>query len=185
MIRALFVLDRFAFDLAYGEELRHAIAEHATVLAPPQTKESVQAMPEVLCETEVLFSGWGAPRLDDEFLAAAPQLRAVFYAAGSVKHLLTPAFWARDIAISTAAAANAIPVADYTLAAILFSLKHGWRYALEAKRCGRFPPSGPVPGSYRTKIGLISLGHTGRLVRERLRPFEVDVLAFDPQVDAV
>src|SRR5688500_16249681 len=38
-----------------------------------------------LAEVEVLLTGWGCPPLDDDVLAAAPRLRAVFHAAGSVK----------------------------------------------------------------------------------------------------
>jgi phosphoglycerate dehydrogenase-like enzyme len=81
-----------------------------------------------------------------------------------------------------AATANAVPVSEYTLATILFSLKHGWQYAMEMKRDGRNPPKNTVPGAYESEVGLVSLGLIGRLVRERLRPFDLRVLAYDPFV---
>lgn len=56
-------------------------------------------------------------------LDAAPRLRAVVHAAGTVKHHITDACWERGIAVASAAAANARPVAEYTLAAILFAGK--------------------------------------------------------------
>lgn len=181
---ALFVLDAAAFDLVYGPDLRDEIARRTRLVAPPQTRETIRAAPRLLREVDVLFSGWGAPVLDEAFLAAAPHLRAVFYGAGSIQGVVTPAFWNRAIAITTAAAANAIPVAEYTLATILFSLKHGWHHALGAKRLGHFPAPTVAPGACGSRVGLISLGAIGRLVRERLRPFDLEVVTYDPCVTA-
>lgn len=76
---------------------------------------------EVLAEAEVLVTGWGCPRIDEAVLDAAPKLRAVLHSAGSVKGFVAPAVWERGIAVSTAAAANALPVAEYTLAMVLLA----------------------------------------------------------------
>src|SRR5260370_18417198 len=43
-----------------------------------------------------------------------------------------------------------------------------------------YPPAALMPGGYGSTIGLLSLGCVGRLVRERLRPFDLSVLACDP-----
>jgi phosphoglycerate dehydrogenase-like enzyme len=176
------VLDERSTDLIYGSELIEEIARRTRLLAPHLTAAAVLSRPDLLAEAEVIFSGWGAPRMDEEFLAAAPKLRAVFYGAGSIRSFTTDAFWARGIAVSSAYAMNAVPVAEYTLAAILFSLKRGWHFCLETRRRGAYPPRSAVPGAYGSTVGLVSLGMIGRLVRERLRPFDVDVIAFDPFV---
>ena len=63
------------------------------------------------------------------FLAAAPSLKAVFYAGGAVSSWITQQVWDRGIIVSRAYGANAIPVAEYALASTLFSLKHGWSLA--------------------------------------------------------
>jgi phosphoglycerate dehydrogenase-like enzyme len=176
------VLDDRSADLIYGPELIEEIARRTRLLAPHLTAAAARARPDLLAEAEVIFSGWGAPRMDEEFLAATPKLRAVFYGAGSIRSFTTDAFWERGVAVSSAYAMNAVPVAEYTLAAILFSLKRGWHFCFETKRRGAYPPRGPVPGAYGSTVGLVSLGMIGRLVRERLRPFDVDVIAFDPFV---
>jgi phosphoglycerate dehydrogenase-like enzyme len=41
---------------------------------------------------------------------------------------------------------------------------------------------GQVPGAYGSTVGLVSLGMVGRLVRERLRAFDLRVVAHDPYV---
>jgi phosphoglycerate dehydrogenase-like enzyme len=180
--KALYLLDSGAFEKIYGEEERAAVAGLADLYAPLQTGNSVAKNPGVLAEAEVVLSGWGVPAMDGGFLAAAPNLRVVFYGAGSIRRVATPAFWERGLRITSAYAANAVPVSEYALAAILFSLKRGWHFAFSAQREKALPRQGQVPGAYGSTVGLVSLGMVGRLVRERLRPFDLRVVAYDPFV---
>jgi len=180
--RALYILDGEAFEKIYGEEERDSVAELADVYAPPQTRASVSKNPGVLTEAEVILSGWGTPTMDAAFLAAAPNLRAVLYGAGSIRRVATPALWERGVRITSAYAANAVPVSEYTLAAILFSLKRGWHFAFSARCEKALSGQGQVPGACGSTVGLVSLGMVGRLVRERLRPFDLRVVAYDPYV---
>jgi phosphoglycerate dehydrogenase-like enzyme len=179
--RGLYILSPSAFELIYGPEERADIDALAEMGAP-QTAESIRQRPELLAEVEIIFSGWGAPIFDETFLHAAPRLRAVFYGAGSIRQLVTEAFWQRGIVICGAWGVNAVPVAEYTCAVILLSLKRFWSYAAETKRLRAHPPRKPVPGTYGSTVGLISLGMVGRLVRERLRSSDVRVIAYDPHV---
>lgn len=182
MHKALIILDPQAYDLIYGAENKTEIAYRVKLLAEPMHRDEALKRPDLLAEADVIFSGWGAPKMDAAFLAAAPNLKAVFYGAGSIRHFTTEEFWARKIAITSAYAMNAVPVAEYTLAAILMSLKNFWKQAYGAKQHGRYVDRAPCAGGYGSKVGLISLGMIGRLVRERLRPFDIDVLAYDPFV---
>lgn len=86
---------------------------------------------ERLARAEVLLSSWGAPALTSQRLAAAPRLRAVLHGADSVRDLVGPEVWQRGIRVTSAADTNAVPVAEYTLAAIIF--------AGCAARCGLDP----------------------------------------------
>jgi phosphoglycerate dehydrogenase-like enzyme len=97
---------------------------------------------------------------------------------------VTPEFWERGIVVTSAYAMNAVPVSEYTLSQIFFCLKHGWQTVLAIKRDGSYPAKGPVPGGYQSIVGIVSLGVVGRLVCERLRPFDVKVIAYDPFVGA-
>jgi phosphoglycerate dehydrogenase-like enzyme len=176
----LFVLNADAYGLAYGPDEREAIEQLATLIGPPMTRDDLAARSDLLARVEVLFSGWGAPLADDAFLDQAPRLRTVFYAAGATGSWMTEAAWDRGLVVTTASAANAVPVAEYTLATILFSLKHGWKLAREA-RVGRFfPPRDAAPGSYRSTVGLISLGLIARTLLDLLKPFDLDVVVYDP-----
>jgi len=184
--KGLYVLDKEAFELIYGPEEQRDIAELVDVFAPPQTKISVAANTRLLAEADVILSGWGAPVMDGRFLEAAPRLRAVFYGSGSIRYFTTDALWRRNVLVTSSYAANAVPVAEYTLGVILLSLKHFWRLAAQARRGGewRDPARQQVPGAFRRTVGLVSLGMIGQLVRERLQPFDLRVIAYDPLLTA-
>lgn len=135
-----------------------------------------------LREAEVLVTGWGCPRIDAEVLAAAPRLRAVVHAAGSVKRHVDPVVFARGVAVSSATRANAVPVAEYTVAAVVFAAKRvltraHW-YARD-RGAGDWR-SGAGTGLYGRTVGVIGASTIGRLVLERLRAFDVRPLVADP-----
>jgi phosphoglycerate dehydrogenase-like enzyme len=182
MLNALFILDSAAATNIYGADERADIAARVHLLSPPLTPAEAMARPDLLRQAEVIFSGWGAPRLDAAFLAACPALKLFLYGAGSIRAFTTPEFWQKSIPVCSAWAANAVPVAEYTVSQILFSLKHGWRFAAEVKRLGAFPQSAVPPGAYQSAVGLVSLGMIGRLVAERLMPFDLRLFAYDPFV---
>jgi phosphoglycerate dehydrogenase-like enzyme len=179
----LFVLDHDAYDLIYGPAQRAAIDELVEIACGPLTAAGLGSRPEVLARTEVLLSGWGAPLMDGAFLDNAQHLRIVFYAGGAVRRFLTDEFFARGIRLSSTRAYNAVPVAEFTLAVLFFSLKHGWRF-LRGPSGPADPARHAVPGTYRSTVGLISLGTIGRRVAELLRPHSLEVLAYDPYCTA-
>ena len=183
-VKGLYILDDIPFHQIYGPEEQRDIAELVDIYAPPQTCADIERTPRLLADAEVVFSGWGGPRLTQAFLDSMPRLKAFFYGAGATSDILTPSVWDRGILVTSAYAANAMPVAEYTLAMILLSLKHTWHYAQQIKQMRSYPPKRPVPGCYGRTVGLISMGMTGRRVRELLRPFDLQVIAYDPFLSA-
>ncbi|WP_323766493.1 hydroxyacid dehydrogenase [Marinovum sp.] len=139
----------------------------------------------LLPRAEVLVTGWGCPPISAEVLDRAPHLRLIAHTAGSVKRLLTdPGFFDRGIAVTTAADANAVPVAEFTLAAILMANKQVFRLR-ELYRQGRSRrltdplAAGPI-GNLGARVGLIGASRIGRLVIERLKGFDLELLIHDP-----
>ncbi|MFI6940056.1 hydroxyacid dehydrogenase [Streptomyces sp. NPDC050418] len=177
---ALLVMEEERRADVYPPEVLAAIGDLVTWSAPPCTRQELADAPGQLRDVDFLLTGWGAPVLEAGLLARAPRLRAVFVAAGSVRHITTPAFWGRGIPIVSAAAANAVPVSEFTLAQVLLGLKQTHRIAREAAAGRGFPGHPEVAGAYRTRVGLWGLGHIGRLVAGHLSRFDVEVVATDP-----
>lgn len=165
-----------AFPEALRVELNRSVSLNSEMIEGADWKNHRAA----LAQADVLFATWGMPRLDAEFLAAAPQLKAVFYAAGSVKGFATPESYKRGIVISSAWEANAIPVAEYSLATILLGLKGFW-FSQRLSNDSQFnPQTFNAPGGFHSNVGIVSLGAIGRLVAGHLAKHEIHVLAYDP-----
>ncbi|MEU4610488.1 hydroxyacid dehydrogenase [Streptomyces umbrinus] len=141
---------------------------------------------DALADTEILITGWGCPHIDEAVLAAAPRLRAILHAAGSVKGLTSPAVWERGITVSSAAGANALPVAEYTLAMILLAGKDlfAQRDLLRAQRAFPYGEIMPGIGNFGRRVGVVGASRIGRRLIELLRPFDLRVTLADPYVDA-
>jgi phosphoglycerate dehydrogenase-like enzyme len=140
---------------------------------------------DVLRDVEVLVTGWGCPPLDAAVLDGAPKLRAVVHAAGSVRGHITQECWDRGIEVSSAAAANALPVAEYTVAMILLSGKRVLERARDfraARRPAEWLSTPRDVGNFGRIVGILSASLIGRRVVELLRPYDFRVLLHDPYV---
>jgi phosphoglycerate dehydrogenase-like enzyme len=166
------------------QRLQRLVRIDETVVAERFDTDAIRA---ALAATEFLITGWGCPPITAAVLDAAPRLRAILHTAGSVKAHVTPECWERGLAVTSAAAANAVPVAEYTLAAILFAGKDVFRLR-DRYHAARHFTLGEVQtgvGNHGRTVGVIGASRIGRRVIELLRPFDLDVYLFDPYVDAV
>jgi phosphoglycerate dehydrogenase-like enzyme len=180
-LNGLYILDRASIDLIYGPDHQREIAELVNIYAPAQDSESIKSNTALLANAEAIFSGWGAPVMDEAFLKNAPNLRVVFYGAGSIKYFTSEAFWRRKIAVSSAYVANAVPVAEYAMSVILLSLKHFWRCsALTRNWEGWGDHTRPAFGSFGSTVGIISLGAVARKTLELLGPFDLKRIVYCP-----
>lgn len=137
-----------------------------------------------LASVEVLVTGWACPPLTAQVLDAAPRLRAVVHAAGSIKAHVGPEVFARGIAVSSAADANAEPVVDFTVAAITLAGKRAFALAT-TYAAGQFAPFDNRRGNDGRVVGVVGASRIGRRVIVRLRAAGYQVLVADPYLDPV
>lgn len=180
--RAHAVMDADAFELLFDEPRRDRLASLAdagdrmliTDLDDP-------AHSPLLAETEVLITSWGVPQLDAARLARMPKLRAVLHAAGSVQHIVSDEFWTRGIRLTSAADANAVPVAEFTLGAILLSGKRTFTHLQTPHDATWNAWTARRIGNVDRTVGIVGFSRIGRRVVELLRPFDgIRTLVSDP-----
>jgi phosphoglycerate dehydrogenase-like enzyme len=182
-LRGLFAVLPDIFELVYGGDVRDAIERQVEIIGGPLPAEDLLRFPR-LDEVEIMFTGWYSPRLEGDYLKRMPRLKAVFHGGGTINFIVSDEFWERDIPISSAYHANSIPVAEFSQAAILMSLKKVWGLSRLTKEERRWSRCEAVPGAYHSVVGLLSLGAIGRLVAERLRTSSLEVIAYDPFVNS-
>lgn len=142
----------------------------------------------LLAEAEVILGHWGCPLVDAAVLDRAPHLGLVAYAAGTVRAVVAREVIERGVRVTSGAAANAEPVAEFTLAAILFAGKDVFwlRDLLRDPSVLDRRPIGEVPtGNWDRTIGIVGASMVGRRVIELLRSFpHLAVELYDPFVTA-
>ena len=153
-------------------------------LSPLIGKGNIDEHRAFLKDCEVAFSTWGMPKFNEEEIKDyMPELKVLFYSAGSVQDFARP-FLNCGVRVFSAFAANAVPVAEYTFSQIVLATKGFYQASKRFKIA--FPSAvkhaGSTPGNFEAKIGLVGLGTIGSLVAERLKTLDVEVLAYDPFV---
>lgn len=137
---------------------------------------------EFLKGCEYAFATWGMVDFtEEEIKEYMPDLKALFYSAGTVQYFAKP-FLNCGVRIFSAFAANGVPVAEYTVSQIVLALKG---YFQGSKRYKSFLPYSFVHtqnciGAYGAKVGLVGLGAIGSEVAQRLKEYDVEVMAYDP-----
>jgi phosphoglycerate dehydrogenase-like enzyme len=169
----------FPVDTMAG--LRRLVDVDETLVAERFDSPEVQA---VLADVEILVTGWGCPPIDATVLRTAPRLRAILHAAGSVKGHLAPECWERGLVVSSAADANAVPVAELALAMILLAGKDvfGLRERYRRERTFAIGEIQPGIGNFRRRVGIVGASRIGRQVVQLLTPFDLAVSLTDPYV---
>lgn len=163
----------------YGMGRRDQLSTLTTLHPRTVSEENFDAELPHLRDVEVMFATWGIPTLTAERLDAMPRLKAIFYAAGTVKQFAEPAL-KRGIRVVSAWRANGIPVAEFTLAQILLSTKGYFANsrAYTGPSTRSVAPTGL--GNFGQTVAILGAGAIGRLVIELLKPFQLTVAVFDP-----
>ena len=190
-IDAAFLAPAETVAYVFGQGRKEQVAQRASLLPEAVCDNCLDARLDRLAQTEVAFSSWGMPYLTPRHLDRLPCLKAVFYAAGSCGYFAQPLL-ERGILVTSAWQANGIPVAEFTLAQILLADKGYWRNVREydgtlAAYDGTPGASGAAfrgPGNYGETVALLGAGAIGRALIELLRPFHLNVVMFDPFMDA-
>lgn len=141
---------------------------------------------QVMAGLDVLITGWRSPHVDIPSLERMPGLRAVIHAGGSVKSHVYPVVWERGIQVSSAAAVNAVPVAEFSMAMILLASKRVLPFSAAYQRQqapldieGRYLDI----GANGLAVGIVGASSVGRRLLTMLQPTDVVPLVYDPHVD--
>ncbi|MFF1969787.1 hydroxyacid dehydrogenase [Streptomyces sp. NPDC058232] len=175
-------LTRALFDEDALSRLRRAVdIDTDLVLTELESAESR----DTLAGADILVAGWDAPVVRAAHLPYASRLRAIVYAGGVAATCLEDpgSFAARGVVAANARVANSGPVAEYTLAMILLANKRVLPAGREYRRARSHPDHFAVPsgrGNYRQTVGIVGASTVGRAVLALLRPFDLDVLLYDP-----
>ncbi len=164
-------------DYIYGTERVEKIASLTNFHPVRVTSENLEEELPKLRDVEVIFSCWGMLPLTAEQLNQMPNLKAVFYAGGSVNGFAKPLL-ERGITLCNAVEANAIPVAEFCLAQILLACKGAYRNSQLCRQGPWKKSEMPVgKGVYGETVALLGIGAISRHLLRLLRPLNLRIVA--------
>lgn len=176
MIKAAFFGNTHAsIDRVYAQGRYEQVAEATDLYPVVVSEENFGQHASALQDVRAAFGTWGFPRLTAEQLEQLPNLEIVFYGAGSVQAFARP-FLERGITVVSAWAANAVPVAEFTLAQVLLATKGYFQNIRQARSPEGWRGGFRGPGNYGETVAILGLGMIGRLVVELLKPYELKIV---------
>lgn len=176
---AFFCNNPGSINRVYDAGRKEKVGEISELYPTIITAENFQENAENLRDIEAVFSTWGMFSPSDKQMDMLPSLKAVFYAAGSVKGF-AETFLNRGIIVMSSWGANGVPVAEYTLAQILLSNKGYFR---NTQACISRETRGKAfrgPGNFGETVAILGAGVIGQTVIKLLKPFNLKIIAWDP-----
>lgn len=170
-------------NYVYGGKAYNSIIEKCSNNGICYSKKDILENKDDFKCTRAIFSTWGMPTFtQSEIKELFPSLKYVFYAAGSVQTFARP-FLNLGIKVFSAWAANAVPVAEYTVSQIILANKGFFTssgyHSSDGYRCAANNQKN-YPGNYGAGVGIIGAGMIGGLVIQRLKNYDLQVFAYDP-----
>lgn len=180
-MKAMYLCDiKENINKIYNAKTQQTLRTHYTFFDKIVSKSELQGA----TDTECIFTTWGFPAFtSEEIKYYFPCLKAVFYAAGSVRYFAEP-FLDENIKVISAWLANAVPVAEYTVSQIILANKGFYNAArmykntVGHKRAAAYCSA--YPGNYNTNVGILGVGAIGSMVAEKLRHYHLNIYAYDP-----
>lgn len=165
----------------YSDTIRADISNKFTLLGDLTEKGEFKKRKDELQAVDYVFSTWGMfPLTEEEIKEYLPNLKAVFYSAGTVQYFARP-FLNLGIKVFSSWAANAVPVIEVASSLIILANKGYFRRRVkDIIGWNNSDPETKYPGNFETKVGLLGAGMIGRGVIEKLKTTDLDIYVFDP-----
>ncbi len=163
----------------------NALRDFANVIEHPGGEPATKAdLLKLLPRADACITSWGVAQLDSDVIAAAPRLKAMAHMGSSVKRFVSDALWKKGVHVTTAAPALAEDVAITALGLMLVGMKRIWPLGQHVRSGGwRESPWWPSREIRHKTVGIIGASHVGRHLIRLLKPFEVNILLYDPFVN--
>ncbi len=178
-------------DYVFGGGRKDMISKEIEMLDAVIDGENMEEHKDFLKEVEVMFATWGMVNFTEEQIKNYfPNLKVLYYAAGSVQAFVRP-FLACNVQVISAWQAMSIPVAEFSVAAILMLNKglflsmqdyyQNKKDFIESKnRCQNL-----FPGTYETKVGILGAGAIGADTIRLLKSYNVEVMVYGRNLEKI
>ncbi len=137
------------------------------------TKEELM---EYIKDVDILFTGWGTPRVDADVMKAANRLKIHAHTGGSVANMISKEEYEQGVIVLSGNDLFAKSVAEGCLAYTLMALRCMYEDVVSMKHGGWKRVPGRNSGLIQKKIGLVGFGAITKYYIKLLQWFEPEIL---------
>jgi len=140
------------------------------------------AIKPTLKNADIAITSWGSGLLTAEVLDAAPNLKLVVHAAGSVKPIVTEEMWKRGIRVTSSTKPLGIGVAECAVGFAISASKNFYNVNEDIHNGGWDERRHECRELYEQNVGVISAGFVGRHFIKLMNNFGVNIMLYDPYI---
>ncbi len=129
---------------------------------------------------DIAITSWGNTTLHADILDAAPNLRLIVHAAGSIKPIVCDAVWERGIRITGSPKPLGIGVAETALGFTISAAKNYYNLNASLHNGGWGEGKENIRELYDLTVGVIGAGWAGGHYLRLMQNFDVETLLYDP-----
>jgi len=138
-----------------------------------------------LASSDALLTTWHSPFLRLPMFGSPRRVKLIAHAGGEIRSRMEDDV-VRALTVTNAPGAMAKPVAEMALAMVLALLRRLPEYAREMQQ-GLVLPNSEAPAGqtlFGQKVGLIGFGRIGQAFARLVRPFQAQLMVYDPYCPA-
>ena len=139
---------------------------------------------ELLKGATVAVTSWGNKPIDAGLLAVCPDLKLLVHAAGSVKPVVSDALWDKGVRVSSSAPMLSMGVSETALGFTIAASKNFFRLNDSLHNGGWAEGKEDIRELFDLIVGVVGGGWAGRHYIELLKPFQVEILLYDPFISS-
>lgn len=178
--RILLMMGRSMFEQVFPEDVLEKIASLGKLVIKEKANElTEEELKELVKDVDAIVTSWGAPPITPAVIDNAPKLRFIGHAAGSIKHIVPEEAISKGIVVTNAARVMGLGVGEMNLTYMLAALRSLVQFQ-ENKKVHKWVKNYPIRGLFYQTVGVVGLGNTAKEMLKLLKPFECNVLAYDP-----
>ncbi|MGI6337459.1 MAG: NAD(P)-dependent oxidoreductase [Eubacteriales bacterium] len=130
--------------------------------------------------SDIAITSWGNTTLHADILDAAPNLRLIVHAAGSIKPIVCDAVWERGIRVTGSPKPLGIGVAETALGFTISAAKNYYNLNASLHNGGWGEGKENIRELYDLTVGVIGAGWAGGHYLRLMQNFDVETLLYDP-----
>jgi len=176
------ILKNSLLPVVFTDKALARLRELGEVVIHPNDDMSGAAVAETVKGADVAITSWGSALMTPEILNAAPSLKLVLHAAGSVKPIVTDEMWDRGIRVTSSTKPLGIGVAECALGFAISASKNFYNVNEDIHNGGWDERRGECRELYELNVGVISAGFVGRHFIKLMNNFGVNILLYDPYI---